>query len=276
MPPNRSPPLVTPTFTGGRPSTNIFSNLPLRLILSATSVWASGAWKSMMPARRAEVGRRRGDDRVAPLERVQLVVALVVADEGHLRALRPSRQHHRARCCRRSCRCTAAARRSSGSASRCCRCCRCAPRRGRSAALGLVAVDGKTSVSASRNCAAASSCVPKVSCVFLPVVDVEAEQLLVAADPRHVDDGLPVGRPGRPGVGERVLGQVGDLPRREVDARRCRSCRPAAPRTPPSCRRARRRATPARPASACRSAASMSRVSTFCRISVRDFSARTK
>jgi hypothetical protein len=32
-----------------------------------------------------------------------------------------------------------------------------------------MAVDGNTSVSASRNCAAESSCVPKVSCVFSPV-----------------------------------------------------------------------------------------------------------
>ena len=36
---------------------------------------------------RAEVGRGRGDDRVAALERVQFVVALVVADERHLRRI---------------------------------------------------------------------------------------------------------------------------------------------------------------------------------------------
>jgi len=34
---------------------------------------------------------------------------------------------------------------------------------------GSVAVDENTSVSASRNCAEESSCVPKVSCVFVPV-----------------------------------------------------------------------------------------------------------
>ena len=28
VPPKRSPPLVTPTFTGGRPSRNSFSNVP--------------------------------------------------------------------------------------------------------------------------------------------------------------------------------------------------------------------------------------------------------
>ena len=76
---------------------------------------------------------------------------------------------------------------------------------------GSVAVDEKTSVSASRNCAAASSCVPKVSCVFLLGVEIEAEQLLVAADARHVDDELAVGRPGRRVVGEVVVGEVGDL-----------------------------------------------------------------
>ena len=29
VPPKRSPPLVTPTLTGGRPSRNSFSNVPL-------------------------------------------------------------------------------------------------------------------------------------------------------------------------------------------------------------------------------------------------------
>ena len=35
--------------------------------------------------------------------------------------------------------------------------------------FGSVAVDGNTSVSASMNCADASSCVPNVICVFIPV-----------------------------------------------------------------------------------------------------------
>ena len=47
VPPNRSPPLVTPTFSGGRPSRNIFSNGALRFWLACTSVWVSGAWKSI-------------------------------------------------------------------------------------------------------------------------------------------------------------------------------------------------------------------------------------
>ena len=41
-----SPPLVTPTFTGGRPSRNIFSKRPFFFWLFATSVWLTGAWKS--------------------------------------------------------------------------------------------------------------------------------------------------------------------------------------------------------------------------------------
>ena len=48
MPPKMSPLLVTPTFTGGRPSRNIFSNVPFFLMLSLTSVCCSGAWKSMI------------------------------------------------------------------------------------------------------------------------------------------------------------------------------------------------------------------------------------
>ena len=48
VPPNRSPPLVTPTFSGGRPSRNIFSNVPFFFWFACTSVWVSGAWKSMI------------------------------------------------------------------------------------------------------------------------------------------------------------------------------------------------------------------------------------
>ena len=47
VPPKMSPLLVTPTFTGGRPSRNIFSNVPFLRLLDATSVCCSGAWKSM-------------------------------------------------------------------------------------------------------------------------------------------------------------------------------------------------------------------------------------
>ena len=48
VPPNTSPPLVTPTATGGRPSRNIFSKTPLRRSFCLTSVWLSGGVKSMI------------------------------------------------------------------------------------------------------------------------------------------------------------------------------------------------------------------------------------
>ena len=48
VPPRKSPPLVRPTFTGGRPSRKSFSNLPFFRWLSVTIVWVSGAWKSMI------------------------------------------------------------------------------------------------------------------------------------------------------------------------------------------------------------------------------------
>ena len=66
-----SPPLVTPTFTGGRPSRNIFSNVPFFRLFSATSVCVSGGWKSMIGPGRAEVADERRLQRVLPLERVQ-------------------------------------------------------------------------------------------------------------------------------------------------------------------------------------------------------------
>ena len=45
---------------------------------------------------------------------------------------------------------------------------------------------------------------------------VDAEQLLVAADACDVDDGPAIRRPGGRGIGERVLGDVGDLLRLQV------------------------------------------------------------
>ena len=48
VPPKTSPLLVTPTFTGGRPSRNIFSKAPFFFLFAATSVCWSGAWKSMI------------------------------------------------------------------------------------------------------------------------------------------------------------------------------------------------------------------------------------
>ncbi len=45
--PKKLPPLVTPTFSGGRPSRNILSHEPFFTLFSEMSVWLSGAWKSM-------------------------------------------------------------------------------------------------------------------------------------------------------------------------------------------------------------------------------------
>ena len=46
--PEISPPVVTPTLTGGVPLRDIFSNRPFRRALAAITVWVNGAWKSMM------------------------------------------------------------------------------------------------------------------------------------------------------------------------------------------------------------------------------------
>ena len=46
VPPRKSPPLVRPTFTGGRPSRYSLSNLPFFFCWSATRVCVRGAWKS--------------------------------------------------------------------------------------------------------------------------------------------------------------------------------------------------------------------------------------
>ena len=47
VPPNRSPPLVTPSATGGRPSRNSFSNVPFFLLLPRTSSWIIGGWNGI-------------------------------------------------------------------------------------------------------------------------------------------------------------------------------------------------------------------------------------
>ena len=50
VPPKTSPPLVTPSATGGRPSRNIFSNVPFFLMFDCTSVCWSGGWKGIVGA----------------------------------------------------------------------------------------------------------------------------------------------------------------------------------------------------------------------------------
>ena len=116
-PPNRSPPLVTPTLTGGRrPRTS--SRTALSLILSAIACVPAGL-ESMMPPGEPNFRRGRGDDRVALLERVELVVALVVPMKA-LRAKRSRGQHHGEVLPPIVSVYLAQSRRSSGSASRCC------------------------------------------------------------------------------------------------------------------------------------------------------------
>mgnify|MGYP003693813127 CR=1 FL=1 len=95
-PPKTSPPLVTPTLTGGRPSRNSFSNVPFFRLFVGDERVRQRRLEVDDRAGRAEVGRGRGDDRIAALERVQLVVALVVADEGDLRLVVGLVQHDRA------------------------------------------------------------------------------------------------------------------------------------------------------------------------------------
>ena len=45
-PPKKSPPLVTPMFTGGRPSRNIRSNAPFRRLFSGSIVCGFGTWNT--------------------------------------------------------------------------------------------------------------------------------------------------------------------------------------------------------------------------------------
>lgn len=52
---------------------------------------------------------------------------------------------------------------------------------------------------------------------FLPGVEIESEELVVAADPRSVYDELAVRRIGRCAIAEGILGQVGYDPVLEVD-----------------------------------------------------------
>ena len=73
-----------------------------------------------------------GVQRFFARQRVDAVLALVVGHERDLRRLLIA-QDDRRHVAGQACRCTASARRSSGSASRCCRCCRCARLPGRSA-----------------------------------------------------------------------------------------------------------------------------------------------
>ncbi len=87
VPPNTSPPLVTPTFTGGRPSRNSFSKVPFVRTFCLTSVWLSGGVKSMIGPGEPKSDARHGVERFVAGQRVDAVFALVVGDEGDLRRL---------------------------------------------------------------------------------------------------------------------------------------------------------------------------------------------
>ena len=56
-------------------------------MLSFSSVWLSGGWKSMIRPRRAEVARGDGRHRLRGLDHVDAVLALVVGDERDPRAV---------------------------------------------------------------------------------------------------------------------------------------------------------------------------------------------
>ena len=87
VPPKTSPPLVTPTFTGGRPSRNSFSNVPFVRMFCLTSVWLSGGVKSMIGPGEPKSGAGDGVQRFLARQRVDAVLALVVGDERDLRGL---------------------------------------------------------------------------------------------------------------------------------------------------------------------------------------------
>ena len=95
VPPNRSPPLVTPTLTGGRPSRNSFSNVPFLRAFCLISVCVIGGWNSMSGPGGAEVGSRDRVQRLVAVEGVDAVLALVVGDEGDLGVALLVLQHDR-------------------------------------------------------------------------------------------------------------------------------------------------------------------------------------
>ena len=176
--------------------------------------------------------RRRRVQRLLALERVDAVVALVVGDEGDPAARPPSFStigetlppSASVYCC------SSPLLRSSVQMLK------MLPflaTSGSSGTAGSVAVDEKTIVWSSTNCAARLVVRAEGELRLLLRVEVEPEQLLVAADARVVDEELAVGRVGRPVVEEIVGREVDDLLRCRDRPCRCRRCRRAAPRTRP-------------------------------------------
>ena len=178
---------------------------------------------------RAEVGRRRGDDRLAPVERVQLVLVLVVADEA------------RSAGCRSRSRSTTV---DDVAAERVGVLPQLAVLQAERPDVVDVAVARDLGIDRLRRIGGRRREHERVGVEelrrgvvvraegelrLLAGRQVDAEQLLVAADARQVDERTAVRRPGRAGVGEVVLGDVGDLARSAGRRRRCRRRRPAAP-----------------------------------------------
>ncbi len=192
-----SPPLVTPTFTGGRPSRNILSNRPLLDLVLGDQRVLQRRLEVGNRSRRAEVGRGGGVQRLLQIEGVQAVAAFVVVDERQSAASRPSFDSTTGESTPPS---ASVYWRSSPVLRLSDHRLKMLPLRatsGVSGVVGSVAVDEKISVSAFRNFAAASSCVPKVSCVFFSGVEIQPEQLLRSADAGQIDDEAAVGRVGR-------------------------------------------------------------------------------
>ena len=107
-------------------------------------------------------------------------------------------------------------------------------------------------------------------------VEIETEQLLVAADARRVDEELAVRRVDRAVIEEIVGRQVDDLRRSRDRPCRCRGCRRASPRTPPCVPSSEKFGDSGSSTDFIGTRVSILRVSTFWTISVRSFSVRTK
>ena len=82
VPPKKSPLEVTPTFRGGRPSRNSFSNTFFRRLFSGTTWWVTSGWKSMISADATWTSCSTSFTGSRDLQGVELVLALEVADEA--------------------------------------------------------------------------------------------------------------------------------------------------------------------------------------------------
>ena len=223
VPPSTSPLLVRPTPKFGRPCMYMFSNRPLRRELAGFRVWVSGAWKSISGPGPAEIGGVGRVERLVVLDGVQPVLRPEVGDEadaGQVGILVRREDDRVDDACRVVGELVQRAvlevegpeiedlavasgvgvyrlRRIDG---------------GRGEHDGAL-VDELTAGLVMRS----EGQLPALS--GLPI---EAEELVVAADARQVDDRAPVRRVERRVVGQRAVGQVGDLLASPGRSRRCR------------------------------------------------------